>query len=147
MIILKNGLATNLSESSFAVRDLGFGDRNIRNPMQQFVLVMDKSDFEAVMRPHYDDWISDQKENRGSSDSNEPAYLEKLGYPSLSEFIKHPTEFNDLFTRFLAPDLLYAVLRGAGDTGKFDFVINSVERVEARENSINISINAYPRSK
>ncbi len=145
MIIIKNGSPTDLSESSFAIRDLGFGDESLRNPLHKFVLIVKKSHFEASLRAHYDDWLSDQKKQDDFYGQDEPQYLKLLGYPTLSEFMKHPAEFNDFFTSFLATDLLYAVLLGKRDTGTFDFVINSVDRVEAEGNSINISIKAYSR--
>ncbi len=147
MLVIKNGGPTQLSESSFAVRDLGFGDENLRNPLQEFVLRVAKIEFEAKLSPYYDEWLSEQKKLPGIEGQEEPQYLKALGYPPLSEFMNHSIELNDLFTRFLATDLLYAMLINEGDTGNFDFVINSVDLVETDGDSVNISIRAFARTK
>ena len=128
------------------VRDIGFAQSDMISSSKDYSLVVSRHEFVQRMREQYDSWIADQKQSDRETVVPHPEYLQKLNYPSLDAFIKHPVEFSDFFSGFIAQETLAAIITGLPRGHKLDdvsWVINSLDSLEVTSSSVILRGSAF----
>lgn len=132
------------------IRDIGFAQSDMISSSKDYSLVVSRHEFVQKMRKQYDSWIADQKQADREWPVPHPEYFKKLDYPSLETFIKHPVEFSDFFSGFIAQETLAAIITALPRGHKLDdisWVINSLDSLEVTSSSVILKGAAWERRR
>lgn len=123
-----------------SVRPLNFGQDMLDLPTVRYDLDVSLNTLEELMSDFYRDYVEDDRQFPSERDPEITRKLRGLGWPALGELAATaPRLLEEFIVQCLAYDCLTHLFAAQPVTDEVKYIINSVDRVEVKDDAIRFS--------